>query len=70
MNPNHVVDGLMELNLLLPDSVEVWVGGQAPALRRRQIERVHVLHDLKSITDEVNRWRRLKDKPETENLQS
>ena len=70
MNPNHVVDGLMELNLLLPDSVEVWVGGQAPALRRRQIERVHVLHDLKSITDAVNRWRRHKEKSETTNLQS
>jgi methanogenic corrinoid protein MtbC1 len=69
MNPNHVVDGLTELNLLLPDSVEVWVGGQSPALRRRQIERVHVLHDLKSISDAVSRWRRLKDKSDTQNLQ-
>lgn len=70
MNSNHVVDGLMELNLLLPDSLEVWVGGQAPALRRRQIERVHVLHDLKSIADAVSRWRQLNEKPETKNLQS
>lgn len=64
MNPNHVVDGLMELNLLLPDAVEVWVGGQAPALRRRNIERAIVLHDLKSITDAVNRWRQMRGKAE------
>jgi methanogenic corrinoid protein MtbC1 len=68
MNPNHVVDGLMELNLLLPGSVEVWVGGQAPALRRRQIERVHVLHGLKSITESVTRWRQLRDKTDSSNL--
>jgi hypothetical protein len=36
------------------------VGGQASALRRRQIERVVVLHDLNSITDAVNHWRRHK----------
>ena len=59
MNPNHVVDGLTELHLLLPDAVEVWVGGRAPALRRRNIERAVVLHDLPSITDAVQRWRRM-----------
>jgi len=64
MNPNHVVDGLMELNQLLPDSVEVWVGGSAPALRRRQIERVLVMHDLNAIADAVNHWRRQKIKSE------
>jgi MerR family transcriptional regulator, light-induced transcriptional regulator len=64
MNPNHVVDGLMELNLLLPDSVEVWVGGGASALRRRQIERVMVMHDLNSIAEAVNHWRRQKTKSE------
>jgi MerR family transcriptional regulator, light-induced transcriptional regulator len=64
MNPNHVVDGLMELNLLLPDAVEVWVGGQAPSLRRRNIERAIVLNDLKSITDAIQRWRRLRSNSE------
>jgi MerR family transcriptional regulator, light-induced transcriptional regulator len=57
MNPNHVVDGLTELNALLPSTVEVWAGGSAPALRRRQIERVSVLHSLASISDAVNQWR-------------
>jgi methanogenic corrinoid protein MtbC1 len=65
MNSNHVVDGLMELNLLLPASVEVWAGGAAPALRRRQIERVTVLHDLNAITEAVNHWRRQKTKSES-----
>ncbi len=64
MNANHVVDGLMELNLLLPASVEVWVGGSASALRRRQIQRVQVLHDLNAIKEAVNHWRRQKTKSE------
>lgn len=64
MNPNHVVDGLSELNTLLPASVEVWAGGAAPALRRRQIERVRVMHDLASIDAAVKEWRVQKIKSE------
>ena len=64
MNPNHVVDGLMELNSLLPDSVEVWAGGAAPALRRRQIDRVCVMHDLAAINEAVKQWRQQKSKAE------
>jgi methanogenic corrinoid protein MtbC1 len=57
MNVNHVVDGLQELNLLLPAHVEVWAGGNAPALRRRQISRVTVLHALNEIDAAVSGWR-------------
>ena len=57
MNPNHIADGLKELNLLMPFTIEVWVGGQALALRRRSIGRVLVLHDLKSIGEAVSHWR-------------
>lgn len=57
MNTNHVVDGLSELRLLLPPSVEVWAGGSAPALRRRQKDRVVVLHDLMSISETIKHWR-------------
>jgi hypothetical protein len=60
MKPNPVVDGLTELNLLLPASSQSWVGGQASVLRRRQIERVLVLHDLNSIAEAVSQWRRQK----------
>jgi methanogenic corrinoid protein MtbC1 len=67
MNPNHVVDGLGELNLLLPSSVEVWAGGGSPALRRRQIDRVVVLHDLVSISEAVKRWRQQHIKAQNKN---
>lgn len=58
MKPNHVVDGLAELNALLPSDVAVWAGGSASALRRRQIERVLVLPDLASISGAVDQHRR------------
>jgi methanogenic corrinoid protein MtbC1 len=64
MNSNHVVDGLSELNLFLPSSVAVWAGGSAPALRRRQIERVSVLHDLHAIAEVVGEWRQQKEQSE------
>ena len=57
MNPNHVVDGLRELNSLLPSTVKVWAGGSAPVLRRRQIEQVLVLQGLTSISEAVDQWR-------------
>jgi methanogenic corrinoid protein MtbC1 len=57
MNANHVVDGLTELNALLPSKVDVWAGGSAPALRRRQIGKVLVLQGLASISEAVNQWR-------------
>jgi len=58
MNPNHVVDGLAELKALLPKEVAIWAGGSAPALRRRHIEGVRVLHDLASILGAVGQHRR------------
>lgn len=57
MNPNHIVEGLAELKLLLPETMEVWVGGQAPALRRRAMDHVRVLQDLASIASAVQAWR-------------
>jgi len=56
MNPNQIVDGLAELKLLLPAHMEVWVGGQAPALRRRSMDHVRVLQDLSSIETAVQDW--------------
>jgi methylmalonyl-CoA mutase cobalamin-binding subunit len=56
MNPNHIVDGLAELKLLLPERIEVWAGGQAPVLRRRPVDNVRVLPDLASITAAVQAW--------------
>ncbi len=67
MNANHVVDGLKELNLLLPASVEVWAGGGASALRRRAIDRVRVIADLAALTDAVQEWRGRQPSSETKN---
>lgn len=67
MNANHVVDGLKELNLLLPASVEVWAGGGASALRRRAIDRVRVIDDLAALTDAVQEWRGRQPSSETKN---
>ena len=53
MKPNHVVDGLAELQALLPPRVAVWAGGSASALRRRPLDRVCVLHDLDAISGAV-----------------
>ena len=56
MNINHIVDGLAELKLLLPEHIELWVGGQAPALRRRAMGFVRVIQDLAEIDAAVQAW--------------
>ena len=57
MKPKHVVGGLSELRQLLPDSVEIWVGGHNPALKRCAQAGLLVLRGLDQITVEVHRWR-------------
>ncbi len=58
MNPNHVVDGLVELRSKLPAATEVWAGGSAPVLQRRPVEGVRAIAGLAQIHDELRRWRR------------
>ncbi len=59
MNPNHVAQGLIELRELLPQTVDIWAGGQSPALRRKTLSRVKVLSGLDSISEAVGEWRSL-----------
>lgn len=57
MNPNQVVDGLVELRSKLPSGVEIWAGGGAPVLHRRRVDGVVPLATLEDLVPEVGRWR-------------
>jgi methanogenic corrinoid protein MtbC1 len=70
MKPNHVVDGLAELQALLPPRVAVWAGGSASALRRRPLDRVCVLHDLDAISGAVTQHLRQQKQAHAQTLPS
>lgn len=48
MNPRQAIDGLKELHARLPETVEIWAGGNCSALRKRPpgFVRVFGLHDI------------------------
>ncbi len=57
LNANQILDGLAELRAKLPDTIEVWAGGQCPVLQRRPPANVAVLPSLADIAPAVRRWR-------------
>ena len=57
MNQNQVVDGLNELKSKLAPGIELWVGGENQALRKRTPEGVTVLSALQDISMNVKGWR-------------
>ncbi len=57
MNQNQVVDGLNELKSKLAPGVELWVGGENQALRKRTPEGVKVMAALQDISANVKGWR-------------
>jgi MerR family transcriptional regulator, light-induced transcriptional regulator len=57
VNPNQVVQGLIDLRAQLPDAIEIWAGGSAPVLRRRPPQDVYVLPSLIDIGPAVSEWR-------------
>ena len=57
MNPNQVVDGLIEIRQKLPAAVSVWAGGSAPVLHRRRVEGVQPIVSLDGLPGEIARWR-------------
>jgi len=61
--PAQVHNALRELRALLPGEVEVWAGGQCPALHRRTVEGVRVVTQAGQIAAELNRWRALAQAP-------
>lgn len=57
MNPNHVLEGLAQLRAELPEAIQIWAGGQNPALKRRPPTEVTVLTDLRDIRPALAAWR-------------
>jgi MerR family transcriptional regulator, light-induced transcriptional regulator len=57
MNPNQVVDSLVELRQKLPAAVKVWAGGSAPVLHRRRVAGVEAMATLDGLPAELRRWR-------------
>lgn len=57
MNPNQVIDGLMELRAKLPRSVEIWAGGKCPILQRRPPADVRVVTELTDLSLALGDWR-------------
>jgi hypothetical protein len=57
MNPNQVLDGLVEMRGKLLPGVELWAGGTAPVLHRRRVEGVRPIAALADVPGEVRRWR-------------
>ena len=59
VNGNQALDGLAELRRDLPGAVEVWAGGNCPALHRRTPAGVVALRMLQEVAPELARWRAL-----------
>jgi MerR family transcriptional regulator, light-induced transcriptional regulator len=55
--PNPVLNGLAELRLKLPLSVEIWAGGACPILHRRPPAQVRTFRALEEIGPAVAEWR-------------
>ncbi|MDX1669254.1 MAG: cobalamin-dependent protein [Limnobacter sp.] len=60
---SSVVESLVELRKLLPDSVEIWCGGTSSALRRKSRNEFKLISDLETVASSVRAWR--KDNPAT-----
>ncbi|HET9976634.1 MAG TPA: MerR family transcriptional regulator [Burkholderiaceae bacterium] len=56
-NPNHVIDGLVELRAKLRPSTALWAGGSAPVLQRRLIDGVRALPTLEDVAPALADWR-------------
>jgi methylmalonyl-CoA mutase cobalamin-binding subunit len=57
LNPGQVHSALRELREQLPADVELWAGGQSPALQRRPAEGVLAISDVADVASHVARWR-------------
>lgn len=58
INPNVVNEGLVELRHKLPETIDIWVGGNCPVLQKKTLSGITVLHSLQDIPEQILRWRR------------
>lgn len=56
-SPERAAAGLAELRAQLPAGVELWVGGDNPALARRRLDGVTAVRELGAIATALARWR-------------
>ena len=56
LQPNQVLDGLIELRSKLPPAVQLWVGGSAPVLHRRRVPGVEPMASLQEVPQALRRW--------------
>jgi MerR family transcriptional regulator, light-induced transcriptional regulator len=57
MNPNQVVDSLVELRGKLAPTVALWAGGSAPVLHRRPVPGVHALSRMDDVPAQLKQVR-------------
>jgi len=57
INANVAFAGLIELRQTLPESIEIWVGGNCPSLQRRNPPGVQKIATLAAITAQIETWR-------------
>ena len=55
---SKAIDYLEELRFRLPLAVEIWGGGASLRSTRKTVEAVRFFHDLPSIRQAINHWRR------------
>lgn len=53
----QVVAALHDLRARLPEPVQIWAGGSAPALKRREVAGVTRMNTLAELPDALQRWR-------------
>jgi DNA-binding transcriptional MerR regulator/methylmalonyl-CoA mutase cobalamin-binding subunit len=58
INANQAGDGIAQLRALLPESMEVWVGGSCPVPERRLQDGVERLRLLTDVGPALARWRK------------
>jgi MerR family transcriptional regulator, light-induced transcriptional regulator len=63
LNPNIVIDGLVELRQKLAPSIDIWAGGQCPVLQRKPPQNIVVMPELADIHKALGRWRSVHPTP-------